>query len=329
MYVAGTPVLKALETLAKQCDDLPLAIVLTNIAWQVRHGQSLAKAFDAQPASFPAIYRALLREGESSGTLHKCLLRNAELLESQQTLRQKCVLALTYPLIVAVLGVASGLIAIRVMAPILTETFADSGNQLPLPTRALLLFAETISSGWSIVLLGLLCALAAYALARKLTTEQGRLSRDRWLLRLPLLGRLLKVACLIRVAQTLATACRAGLPLTLGLQHCADVAGNEVFRADLLGARSALIGGTPLERYFGQRRTLYSTAFVAVITSGVETGNLDFSLQCLERILSYELEAGLETGLAMAQPFLLGCTGLLIAFLSLAVMLPIYQTVLP
>lgn len=74
MYGAGTPILKALETLAKQCDDLPLAIVLTNIAWQVRHGQSLAKAFDAQPASFPPIYRALLREGEASGTLHKCLL---------------------------------------------------------------------------------------------------------------------------------------------------------------------------------------------------------------------------------------------------------------
>lgn len=326
MYGAGTPVLKALESLAKQTEDLPLAIVLTNIAWQVRHGQPLAKAFEAQAASFPPIYRALLREGESSGTLHSCLLRISELLEGQLRLRQKCVLAVTYPIIVAVLGMVSGLLAVRITAPLLTETFAGQGNQLPMPTKVLLLFAQTISSGWTVTVMGLLLVLVAYAISRKLATEEGRLSRDSLLLSLPVFGRLLKLACLIRVAQTLCTACRSGLSLTQGIQHCADVAGNEVFRADLLKAKSAMIQGVPLETYFGKRRDLYSAAFVAVIASGVEAGSLDYSLSCLERILSYELEAGLESGLAMVQPLLLGCTGLLIAFLSLAVLLPMYNT---
>lgn len=90
MYGAGTPVLPALESLARQTEELPMAILLTNITWQVRHGESLGRAFDSQPASFPPIYRALGREGESSGSLHSCLLRNAELLERQQQLKQKC-----------------------------------------------------------------------------------------------------------------------------------------------------------------------------------------------------------------------------------------------
>jgi general secretion pathway protein F len=303
-----------------------MAILLTNITWQVRQGESLGRAFDAQPASFPPIYRALVREGESSGTLHSCLLRNAELLERQQQLGQKCVLAFSYPLIVALVGVLSGLAAIRIMAPLLEETFSNHAA-LPISTRILLTFAQLSNSGWFVLIFLCCLILAGYQLVRKLATAEGQLIRDRYLLRIPVLGRLLKLAALIRIAQTLSTACRSGLPLTQGLEHCADVAGNEVFRLDLLQAKSALIQGMPLERYFGKRRDLYTPAFVAVVASGVEAGSLDDSLCCLERLLGYELDGDLESGLALVQPLLLGCTGLLIAFLSMAVLLPIYGMV--
>jgi type IV pilus assembly protein PilC len=325
MYGAGTPLLPALESLSRQAEGLPLALLLTNLSWRVRQGWSLADAFDAHMDAFPSVYRGLIREGESSGTLQSCLHRNADLLERQIQVRHRCALALSYPVMVAVTGLASGLAAMLVLAPLLTDTFGDPTQPLPFATRILLIVSKALDSRPTIAVFMLLLVLTAYQACRRLATPEGRRFRDETLLRIPILGGLAQKATLVRICQTLGTSCSSGLALTQSLEHCAEVAGNEVFRTDLLEARAALIRGVPLERYFSKRRDLYTPAFAAVVACGVEAGNLDYSLACLERLLSYDLEAGIESGLALVQPLLLGGTGLLIGFLCMAIMLPIYH----
>ena len=323
MQGAGAPLLASLKTLAQQTENLRFAIVLASIAASIEQGESLSQALNKFPQTFPPIYRALVREGEEAGHLASSFNRAAELLEKEQILRYRCFSALLYPVLVLVLGSTFGLCAFYFMIPFLLELFADQSMSLPLPTQLLLGLSWLLSQKPFVLTVALFVLAALAVLPRLLKSPQWTERRDRWLVRAPVLGRLVRLACVVRILPTLATTMESGIPLTLCLELCSESAGNDVFRRDLLVARRKLIRGVPLEKHFAEKGWLYGPAFLAVLNVGLESGSLGHGCERLLRLLNIELDVRLEQFVALLQPAVLLLTGGAVAFLCIATLQPL------
>lgn len=319
----GTPLLTSFKSLGKQTENLSFAIVLACIANYLEHGDSLSQAMARFPQTFPALYRTLIREGEESGTLADSLVRAAELLEREHALRCRVFSSLLYPALVFTLGSAFGLCAFHIMVPFLVELFSSQQGSLPISTRFLMGLSAILGKKSTIALLALSALIVVRFISKKLKTPKWSHRRDLWLVKAPLLGPLIRLACVVRILPTLSATVTSGLPLTLCLELCADVSGNSVFRKDLLQAKKSLIRGIPLEQHFSKQKWLYGPAFLAVFIAGLESGSLDQGSERLLRILNIELDVKLEQIVSLLQPAALMVTGGIVGFLCLATLQPL------
>ena len=323
LHASGAPLLSSFKTLAGQTQDLKFAIILTSLASSLEHGDSLSQALEKFPQAFPPIYRTLVREGEESGNLAHSLHRAADLLEREQTLRYRFFSALLYPALVLILGSLFGLAAFSIMIPFLLELFENQSQTLPWTTQLLLNISWALSQK-GIVLGGILLGLSSLILLSKtLRTPKWVYKRDSWCLRIPVLGKLIRTACVVRILPTLSTTMASGIPLTLCLELCSEVAGNEVFRSDLLEAKKNLLRGLPLEQHFAPKSRLYGPAFLAVLQAGLESGSLERGCDKLLQVLNIELDVYLEQIVALLQPGALLFTGGIVAFLCIATLQPL------
>ena len=326
MYRAGIPVVKALKGLTHQTEDDRLAFIIQGLLWQVKKGLSLSESLKSYPDTFSPIYVAFIKEGESTSDLDRALEKAALLLEEEWATRQRLKAALSYPLFVLVVGLGAGFVSLRMLAPVLTEIFHGI-KVLPWPSRLLLSVCAIFENGWyslgTVLIPGLLLILTW----RFLRAGRGRYHWDYLLLVNPLTASLTRQLVLGRVARTLAASMRSGVPLTQVLTLCSEVAGNEIFRRDLLRGRQALIDGIPLDQFFRRRKRLYTPAFCAMVMVGNEVGDLASVGDRLAEMFEIGAAARLETAVALLQPALVGLMGLLIGFLGLAVLMPVYQMV--
>jgi type IV pilus assembly protein PilC len=322
----GTPLLSSFKSLAKQTEDLGFAIILTCIANSLEHGDSLSQAMARFPQTFPSLYRTLIREGEESGMLADSLVRAAELLEREQTLKYRVFSALLYPTLVLVLGSAFGLCAFHLMVPFLLELFSGQ-TSLPPATQFLLGLSALLGRKSTLLLLALLAITVSYVVSQKLKTPKWSHRRDLWLVKAPFIGPFVRLACVVRILPTMSATISSGLPLTLCLELCADVSGNNIFRKDLLQAKKDLINGIPLEQHFARQKWLYGPAFLAVFIAGLESGTLDHGTERLLRILNIELDIKLEQIVSLLQPAALLVTGGIVGFLCVATLQPLAHLV--
>lgn len=316
--------LRALEALAHQSEDPRLCFVALGIAWHVKCGKSLSQAMSCYPRTFRTVYLALVKEGENCGEIEISLDKAAELLEDEERLHSTLKSSLQYPALVLLIGILSGGLCLKLVAPVIAELVADSAT-VSLPTQILLALVALSSNTklLCLVLVGLMTVIGATW--RYLSTNEGRRNRDRWLLEVPVLGKLVKEIVLCRVARTLAVSSRSGVRLTLALELCAEVAGNLVFRRHLLQARKALIDGVPLENYFDHHSDFYTSAFSAMILVGQTSGNLDQVADKLADLMEVKAKGTQEVLLSLVQPLVIGLLGIAVAGIGLATLLPVYQ----
>lgn len=326
MYQAGIPVVKALKGLTHQTEDDRLAFIIQGLLWQVQKGLSLSQALKSYPQTFSPIYIAFIKEGESASDLDRALEKAALLLEDEWATRQRLKAAFSYPIFVLVVGLGAGFLSLRMLAPVLTEIFHGL-EVLPWPSRLLLALCAIFENGWYSLGVLLVPALVCFLTWRFLRAGKGRYHWDYFLLANPLTASLTRQLVLGRVARTLAASMRSGVPLTQVLTLCSEVAGNEIFRRDLLRARQALIDGIPLDQFFRRRKRLYTPAFCAMVMVGNEVGDLAGVGDRLAELFEIGAAAQLEAAVALLQPALVGLMGLLIGFMGLAVLMPVYQMV--
>jgi general secretion pathway protein F len=317
-----SPLEEALRTIARQSEQQHVRDIVARVADAVVEGRRFADALAREPKSFPALYRAMVSAGETSGTLPEILERLAALLERQAEMRGKLITALAYPAVLTL--VAVGVVAALMIAvvPRVVEQFDDAGQQLPLLTRIVIAISDVMAGYWWAMLLGLVGL--ALVSARLLREEAVRLPVDRWLLRLPLIGRLIRDLHAARLARTLATMIESRLPVIEGLKLTRGTVHNHALRNATDGIIEAIRGGGSLSTAIG-RAGVFPPLLVYFAASGETAGQLDTMLARAADYLEREFDNFTATALSMLEPGIIVVMGGVVATIVLAILLPILQ----
>ncbi|MBV9884642.1 MAG: type II secretion system F family protein, partial [Sphingomonadaceae bacterium] len=264
-----TPLEEALRTVSRQAEREEVRRVLGNVHAGVVEGRRLSEAMGREPASFPPLYRAMVSAGESSGTLPTILERLAGLLERQAQVRGKVLSTLAYPIILAIVAAFVVFALMIFVVPKVVEQFRDIGQDLPLLTRIVIGLSNFLASWWWALLLGL--GLALFLFGRALKDEGIRMKFDRALLRLPLIGRLIRDLHAARMARTLATMVSSRLPLLEGLALTTGTIHNRALRAASEEIVESIRGGGSLSAAL-RRAGVFPPLLVYLAASGEASG---------------------------------------------------------
>lgn len=319
---AGLPIDEALGTMAERGSDGRTRALVLGLRARVMEGASLAAAMAEHGRSFPELYRASVAAGERSGKLAGVLGLLADEAESRDAMRQGVWAALAYPLLLAIVAVlvVSGLLIYVV--PQIAEVFVRMHHQLPWATRALLATSDFLRHYGIWVLLALIVLGGVLRLA--LRGPAWRARRDAWLLALPGLGRLLRIAGTARATRTLALLTASAVPLLESLKIAARVVPNLAMRRSLEQAAAKVREGASLAAALGDSEQFPPVA-LRLIAAGERAGSLDEMLLEASHYCTRQLERVLGLFNAVLAPVLILIVGAMVLFIVLAIMLPIFN----
>jgi len=322
MIVAGLPIPEALTILRSQTNNKVFVSMLEDVERQIVGGGALADALAKYPAYFSSTYIALVRAGESSGTLDQVLMRLADILESQREFRSKVQGAMIYPVIILLGMTGVVFIMMTVVIPKLTDLYKDFNIELPASTKLLMTVSSFFVSYWWLMILVGFGAVTLFQRWRK--TPEGELVVDSLLLKVPLFGELQKKVMLVEFTRTLGMLIASGIHILEGLQILRASLGNVVFRNAIGEIAKKVEKGFPLGDTFSQY-SVFPPIVSQMMKVGEETGKLDDTLIKLSKYFETESEH-LVKGLTTAiEPIIMVVLGVGVGFIVISVITPIYN----
>lgn len=318
---AGVPIIDAVRILGEEARRPALKATMFDIEERLRGGERLADAIAQHPKVFPPYYRAIMRSAELTGRLDSVLEQLARYLERDLEARRKISSALTYPLVIAGMSVATVVILAGWVLPKFKTFFTDLSATLPLPTRILLAFTDFLAQWWWAVVGGVLALTLIGALAG--ASEGGKLIRDRFLLALPVVGPTIKIALIERFCRVLASMASAGVALPDALKVATQSLRNRVFMRELDRVGEAMLRGEGLARPLGTVKFFPGTA-ARMIRVGEETGTLDRQLQVTAHYYEVELDHRLKRLTSLFEPAMIVGMGLVVGFVAVAMVSAMY-----
>lgn len=319
---AGLPMDEALAALGDQSENARARAVVVQLRSRVMEGQSLAAALAEFPESFPEMFRATVAAGESSGKLDEALLRLADYTESREELSRKLWGALAYPILLTVvaLTIVSGLLVYVV--PQVVQVFESLDQKLPWITRALIAIAGFVQHFGLLTLVALVLAFVGLRVA--LRRDAVRLAWDRFVLGLPVIGRLVRATNTARAARTLATLTASGVTLLEAMQLAAATVRNQPMQLAMKRAAARVREGGGFAHALAESGNFPPVA-VRLIASGEKSGRLDHMLEQAATQQAREVESLLGTFTAVLGPAVILMVGALVLFIVLAILLPIFE----
>ena len=320
LLAAGLTLEQTLSALIEQSESESARQVLAGVRGELLAGHTLAQSMGRYESVFPDIYRALVRAGEASGELGKVMLRLADYTESRQALRQKVILAFVYPAIVTTVAllVVTGLLVYVV--PKVVGVFQQSHQVLPLLTRMLIGLSDTLQAIGIYILLALVGA--GFALRALLQRESIRYQWHLRLLRLPVVGRLVRGINTARMASTLAILAGSGVSLLTALNAAAGVVNNLPMRQALEEASRKVREGVSLSRALAVSG-LFPPILVHLIASGEVSGQLDTMLERAAAQQEQEVSGYTAVLTSLLEPLLILVMGGVVLLIVLAILMPI------
>lgn len=319
---SGLPLAPALDLLARQERNAELRRAVESVRDEVRGGSALSAAAAKSPGTFPPIFVSLIKAGEISGGLDVVVERLALYFERAGEIQGRVRAALVYPAVLLLLGTGAVAFLLIVVIPKFAALFAELGQALPWPTRLLLALSVVFSKGWWVILAAA-CGAAA-GLDRWRHRPAGRLKMDAWALRLPVLGPLLQAEYGGRFARTLGTLLQSGVPILRGLDLAGSAVPNVLIRRELEQIGRAVEDGAGLAKPL-RASTVFPPVLGELATVGEESGSLETVLLRGAEGLEREVERGIRTLLSLLEPAIVIALGGAVAFIVLAVMLPVSQ----
>jgi type IV pilus assembly protein PilC len=325
MIDAGLPLVQCLEILAGQQENKTFESVLTTTRGSVEGGSTLSAAMRQHEKVFDALYVNLVEAGEAGGILDTILQRLANYIEKNVKLKRAVKSALVYP--VAVLLVAGGVITLLLwkVVPIFATLFLGLGVDLPLPTRIVIALSNFIGSIFGLMILVVFIAMAV-ALKLWHGTEQGRFILDGTLLKLPLVGILLRKIAVARFTRTLGTLISSGVPILEGLDITARTAGNAVIEKALGQVRKALEQGKNLADPL-KETNVFPGMVTQMIGVGEQTGAMDAMLQKIADFYEEEVDAAVKDLLAALEPAMIVFLGVVVGGIVISMYLPLFSLI--
>ena len=319
---AGMPIEEVLGTVARQSESPRVKATLAAVRTRVMEGLPLAHAMGEFPSVFPMIYRTTIAAGEQAGRMELVLERLADNVEAQNAMRQKITLAMFYPAILTLVAMLVVVALLTYVVPEVVQVFAGMNQQLPWLTRALISTSDTVREwGW-LMLLGLIALITG--VRQILKRPAARLRWDGMLLKLPLIGRLVRGLNTARFARTLNILAGSGVPLLDALDMSASVISNTPMREAVAEAarrvREGSGGGHALER-----SGYFPPMTLSLIKSGESSGTLDKMPERAAETQERELEARIAMVMGVFEPLLILAMGGVVLIIVLAILLPIFE----
>ena len=319
---AGLPLVTSLNALADQVDNPKLKKIITQIREHVNEGSSLAASMVEFPKVFPDLYVNMISAGEASGALELVLFRLAEYLEGQVRIRNRIRAALIYPAVMTVVGFAVLAILFTFVVPKFVSIFAELEQALPLPTVILIGISDFVRSYW--YLLVLFVVGAAYTLSRYRQTPKGKEQYDRFLLKIPIFGRLIMLGIVIRFTRTLSTLLSSGVPLLKAMDILTAVVNHTVFADAIASARVSVTEGASLSQPLKQSG-IFPPIVIHMIASGEQSGELEGMLAKVAEIYEEEADTLASTLMSLLEPVLILGMALIVAFIVISILLPLLE----
>src|SRR5579864_5560752 len=325
MIDAGLPLVQCLEILASQQENKTFQKVLTNTRAAVEGGSTLSAAMKQSPKVFDALYTNMVEAGETGGILDTILQRLSGYIEKNVKLQRAVKSALVYP--VGVLSIAGAVIILLLwkVVPIFATLFAGLGVSLPLPTRIVIGMSNLIGS-WFGLLIFMLVVGTIIGLKVWYGTPMGRMAIDRTLLKLPVIGILLRKIAVARFTRTLGTLISSGVPILEGLDITGRTAGNAVIEKALMEVRKALEAGRNLSDPL-RESNVFPGMVTQMIGVGEQTGAMDAMLQKIADFYEDEVDAAVKDLLAAMEPAISCFLGVVVGGIVISMYLPLFSLI--
>lgn len=322
MLTAGMPLDEALVMVAEQQTQGSLGSVLTRVRDDVLQGSALHLALQAHPNIFSPLYTNMVQVGEASGTLDKVLLQLAEFTDEQAKFNSQLKAALTYPLLMFLVGSGVLLFLMTFVVPKITRMLEDLEQALPLPTLLLMSFSSFLAAYWWLLLIiGIGCLWVA---RRFSLTARGRFWFDQNKYRLPLLGPLALQNATARFARTTATLLHSGVPLLTALEIVENLLGNNYLQRALEIVREKVTEGAGLSEPLFDAG-VFPAMLPQMAAVGERSGELEGMLFKVAEIYEHQVQTRLNGLMALLEPLMILVMGTVVGFIVLAILLPIFQ----
>jgi len=324
MIDAGLPLVQSLEILATQQENKTFQKTLTGVRTQVESGSTLANALRQFPKVFDDLYTNMVEAGETGGILDGVLQRLAVYIEKNVKLKGAIKSALIYPSAVVIIMTLIVFGLMKWVVPTFVKLFIDLGVDLPLPTRIVMNISRAVQDFWW--LMGLAAIGLAFAVRAYYQTTGGRYVIDATMLRIPLIGILLRKIATARFCRTLGTLLSSGVPILDGLTITARTSGNAVIERSLLQVRKAVEEGRTLVEPL-KASGVFPTMVSQMIGVGEQTGALDAMLSKIADFYEEEVDASVKDLLTAMEPLILLMLGVVVGGIVISLYLPLFDLI--
>jgi|694.fasta_scaffold06497_5 general secretion pathway protein F len=320
---SGIPLAETLKAMIEQSETRDTETMFREIRERINQGASLADALSEHPSMFGELYVNMVRAGEATGNVDVVLRRLADYLQGQRTLRRKVVSALTYPALMIGIGLIVVSILMAVVVPQITSMIQDMGQALPTPTLVLITISNLFKDWWWLGLLSIAAVSFSFERVYR-TSDKGRLAIDRFMLKLPIVGDLLRKQAVARFTRTLSTLLQSGVPAVQSLEITKTVVGNRVIADATDHIRSRILEGTDIAT------PLKATgAFPAVVgymvNVGEQSGELEQMLDRIATAYDEEIDIATERLTSVLEPLMIVFLAVVVGYIVISIVLPILQ----
>ena len=324
MINAGLPLVQSLDILATQQPNKKAAEKIAAVLSDVESGSTLADAMGRHKDFFSEIYVNMVTAGEAGGILDVILLRLAEYLEAAEKLKRKVKGAMFYPVtVLSFSGLAIAGLLIFVI-PTFAGFFESANVPMPLLTRFVMGMSDFLLVWWWALVAGIIGAGWLIRTYRK--TPAGRLATDRLLLRIPVLGGVLRKSAIARFSRTLGTLVQSGVPILDGLEITARTSGNRVVEDAVMKSRASIAGGETIAEPL-KRSDVFPPMVVQMINVGEQTGGLDDMLSKIADFYDDEVDSSVSALTSIMEPVMIVFLGAIVGVMVIAMYLPIFDII--
>ncbi len=325
MISAGLPLVQCLQALGQQAERKRFQEIITRVAADVEGGSTLSEAMARHPKIFDELYVNLVHVGEIGGVLDAMLARLAIYMEKSDALKHRVRTAMIYPILVITVALGVVTFLLIFIIPIFTKFYDQAGVPLPAPTQLVVSLSRFIN-GWGGVGLVVGAIVGAFLFRMWYRTDQGRLTVDRFLLRAPIFGVLLRKIAVARFTRTLSALISGGVPILDALRITAKTAGNRIVENAVMEARERVTAGQTLGEPLRQSK-VFPAMVVQMVQVGEQTGRLDDMLSKVADYYEDEVDVAVSGLTALIEPIMIVFLGIVVGGIVISMYLPIFQVI--
>jgi type IV pilus assembly protein PilC len=326
MINAGLAMVRCLDVLGIQTEDAQLKPVIVQVRREVEGGSTLANALGKFPKVFSPLFVNMVRAGELGGILDEVLNRLAGFLEKDFNLKKKVKSAMTYPMVILVMAIAIVIFLVTFILPTFVSLFEGMQMKLPLPTKILISFTNGARNPVALLITGAVLVGGFILFRRWTSTQAGRYQFDKFKLKLPVFGMLIRKVAISRFCRTLGALLQSGVPIMQALEIVGKASGNEVIAETVNKVRESVREGESIAVPLNLSG-LFPPLVTQMVAVGEETGNLDGMLQKIADFYDVEVEYMLASLTSLLEPILILAMGFVVGFIVISVFLPLYQII--